>query len=441
MSTQSACIPSRLRAQVRVPLNAVKLGLAYVTDTLSRHEREQESGIDAEDTDVEDVLRIMDSSIDVMSETLNDVLSFAAIEEGRLSLNCDCFNVTHMLEKTVAAHRSSAKDKNVALELVVDSALSQLRLYADHRRLGGCVSNFISNAIKFSKDGIDATVNVVATLKTTNVVNKSRVLWPSESQSRDCVEVLIEVQDNGCGISEADQTRLFTPFSQIRPGELQQGRGSGLGLAISRDIVEKHGGNIGVTSILGDGSTFFVSIPLAVVVDMPQSNTLQSAVSSPEATPSNPLLPRALPAFPNIDRPLTALVVDDVLSNRKLFCMQIKKLGFEVKEAQDGRLALIACSVDPNTLTLNRDIRQRFDVVFMDSVMPVMSGVEATAILRTVGLTVPIIGVTGNALEEDVRAFLNAGANCVLSKPVFTNRLEQQLRSLGLLPNFTRLTG
>lgn len=425
-----------------MPLNAVKLGLAYVTDTLSRHDLEWEDSVGAEETDVEDVLRIMDSSIDVMSETLNDVLSFAAIEEGRLRLNCECFNVTHMLEKTIAAHRSSAKDKDVALELVVDSALSQLRLYADHRRLGGCVSNFISNAIKFSKDGIDATVNVVATLKTMNVVNKSRVLWPGDSQGRACVEVLIEVRDNGCGISDADQKRLFTPFSQIRPGELQQGRGSGLGLAISRDIVEKHGGSIGVTSKLGDGSTFYICIPLAVVVDMPQpSKARQAVVSSPDAAPNNPLLQRALPALPVIDRQLTALVVDDVLSNRKLFCMQIKKLGFDVHEAQDGRLALIACSVDPSTLTLSRDVRQRFDVVFMDSVMPVMSGVEATAILRSVGLTMPIIGVTGNALEEDVRAFLNAGASCVLSKPVFKHRLEQQLQSLGLLPNFTRLTG
>ena len=127
-----------------------------------------------------------------------------------------------------------------------------------------------------------------------------------------------------------------------------------------------------------------------------------------------------------------ALVVDDALSNRQLFGMQVRKLGFQVVEAQDGLEAVAdKLGIDPKTKEIANPPEFNFSVIFMDSVMPRMSGLEATALIRAAGVRVPVVGVTGNALEEDILAFRQAGANAVLTKPVSRAMLKAKLVDLG----------
>ena len=471
-------------------------------------------------TDLREIMEVVDRSIDVMSETLNDVLSFAAIEEGRFDLHCSPFRVKDMLAMVLATHGPTAKEKGIELLSSIDAALSDLRLYGDHRRIGACVSNYVSNALKFSKDTKDARVSVIAqchrnvdawacrnfppndaalnSSSSSSAANNNNSSNSNSSNSNssnneapqqqnnddeasaypEVVFLTIDVSDNGHGIAKEDQARLFHAFSQIRPGDLQEGRGSGLGLAISREVVERHGGQIGVQSELALGSTFTLRIPLAVVaspaaddVDHESGQNAAADFLARRATAAD----RARATRVAQGHKLRVLVVDDVPSNRKLLAMQIRRLGFDVAgEAENGLVAIGKCGIpqrqppsspseeqrgassSPTTLAPSLGItrvvtddddddpheqkrqekdeaQKTFDIIFMDSVMPVMSGNQAVAALRAAGCDALIIGVTGNALDEDVRAFIDAGANAVLTKPVSKTQIKAMLRDFGLL--------
>ena len=392
--------------------------------------------------EIYDVLAVVDESIDVMSNTLNDVLSFAAIEEGQFDLHCASFIVGDMLRSVEATHQLAAKKKDVRLEtMLMDPRLGSLRLHGDSRRLAACVSNYVSNALKFIDGSTDdqKKVTIIASTydvdhtpttptsttaaPTTTVTTTTKGKKTSASSSK--LGVRIDVNDNGIGIREQDQASLFHAFTQIRPGELQQGRGSGLGLAICREIVQHHGGNVGLQSDLGKGSTFFIQVPLAVVKD--DDLPTKRSPSSQDDLVTSPRPPPHLAEEEHVDRPvrhLAALVVDDCPSNRKLLSMQVGKLGFHrVVQAENGADAVdVYAASGP------------YDVVFMDHCMPVMSGSEATAQLRRNNCRATIIGVTGNALNEDIAIFKSAGANDVLTKPVSKARIEAKLRELNLLP-------
>ncbi|KAH8058328.1 phosphorelay sensor kinase [Aureococcus anophagefferens] len=283
--------------EVRVPLNAVRLGVRAISDYVGYGRGQSPEG----DRPSLEVVEVVEASISCMSETLDDVLSFASIEEGRFTLHRKPFAVRDLVDQAVATHAPSARERGVAL---------------------------------------------------------------------------------------------------IRAGELQQGRGSGLGLAISREIVQLHGGTIGVVSDVGRGSEFYFVIPLPV------------------------------------RRRAAALVVDDVSSNRKLIAFHVRKLGFEVELAEDGAEAVAAHSLKRARTgggAAPQDAADDgFDLILMDSVMPVMNGLDATRAIRAAGCDALIVGVTGNALAEDIAAFVAAGANCVVTKPVSVAQLKDELAKYGL---------
>ena len=403
--------------EVRVPLNAVKLGLTSIADSLfgcldEPNDMVQNDSIGKEShlsrSGVEGIVDVVNRSIDSMSETLNDVLSFAAIEEGRFVLHGEPFDIATMLSKIVATHLPTANEKEIALTTYVEDALSRVRLFGDHRRIGACVSNFVSNALKFDRDIQDKKVEIIATATGRSVAADADVMLPPGSRGADkqeeglslthsrkadnsedglkAIEVLLEVKDNGIGLSDSDRHRLFTAFSQIRPGELQEGRGSGLGLAIAKSIVQKHGGRVGVKSALHVGSTFYLSLPLAIVEDEVVSPQPKKAQLTPSKKNSGPSKAMSIK--------YRALVVDDALSNRKLFTMQVEKHGLTTCEAANGAEALTACGVDLQTGSLDTLPSVPFDVIFMDSVMPILDGLEATRRLRAAGCEAIVIGVS-----------------------------------------------
>ena len=459
--------------EVRVPLNAVRLGVRAISDYVgygrgqspegdrpspvhaladghsdaTHHEAPPAFGggllepalrspaaptTDA-DGEIQEVVEVVEASISCMSETLDDVLSFASIEEGRFTLHRKPFAVRDLVDQAVATHAPSARERGVALVTRVDDRLLDAWFDGDARRLGACVSNFVSNALKFTPEHADRPRVAVS------------VGLSDDEAPRDpavpVAMVRVSVADDGVGIAPADQRRLFQAFSQIRAGELQQGRGSGLGLAISREIVQLHGGTIGVVSDVGRGSEFYFVIPLPVVDAAPSRTPSATDLSRPPsagdlAGAAAPAVPAALPAPRKRRRGRRALVVDDVSSNRKLIAFHVRKLGFEVELAEDGAEAVAAHSrkrARTGGGAAPQDAADDgFDLILMDSVMPVMNGLDATRAIRAAGCDALIVGVTGNALAEDIAAFVAAGANCVVTKPVSVAQLKDELAKYGL---------
>jgi CheY-like chemotaxis protein len=241
------------------------------------------------------------------------------------------------------------------------------------------------------------------------------------------VSVTTSVIDRGVGISAQNQTGLFANFAQVRPGALQAGQGSGLGLAMCKQIVELHGGAISVQSEEGRGSTFAFTIPFAVAdadavaaeaADESDSAVVNVVVGDELTRAQEQHVPLLSANALSINGDVAAsrvslaslevLVVDDAASNRNIMSALLKKKGVRSAAVENGLLAFDLLSADPT----------RFHLVLMDNLMPVMDGVEATRRLRAAGYRHLIAGVTGNVLDDDVREYLDAGADLVLAKPL-----------------------
>ena len=274
--------------------------------------------------------------------------------------------------------------------------------------------------------------------------------------------VRFAVHDSGVGIGKADVAKLFQPFQQIKAGAQQKGNGTGLGLSICKKIVELSGGSVNVHSKEGQGSVFYFTVPIAGTgrarlglqspnAQSPQMPQEPSAVG--QHSPSVPVLtlvPGAgvssskAAAPPGIDSAavsvsaasqlaaecvqlVACMVVDDVQSNRELFARLLKRRGvLNVHMAENGAHALSVLDA------LSLDDAAQLQVVFLDKEMPVMDGHAAATAIRSRGILLPIIGLTGNALEEDRRLFIDAGATAVLSKPVRVDAVEAALSTLRL---------
>ena len=223
--------------EVRTPLNSLTMGI----DILERSDN-------LDEFELESLLMMRDAST-FMSETLNDVLSMQKIEEGKLELELAPFSIRECVSKVYSTFRGSLITKDVTFKrLISDNVPTQM--YGDRFRIEHLLANLLSNAIKFSPKHGNITVSVTA---------------ESIPGEPDMVRVTVSVTDEGPGISEEDQKKLFSSFMQIKVNELQQGQGSGVGLALCKQIVMLHGGTIGVKSSAGAGSTFFFSIPFKLL--------------------------------------------------------------------------------------------------------------------------------------------------------------------------------
>ena len=222
--------------------------------------------------------------------------------------------------------------------------------------------------------------------------------------------LVIEVQDTGAGISVGNQTLLFKEIVQFNPEKLQAGGGSGLGLWISKDIVDMHGGRLNVYSDgEGKGTTFRLEIPM--------TRTDNHFISSPESSENiksdNELrVPQEVRVVPKKN----LLLVDDTATNRKMLRKLLEQRGHSCDEAEDGEEAVSM---------VKKAGLDYYDVILMDFMMPKMNGPDATRAIRQLGYERPIIGVTGNALDEDKSVFSNAGATQVIIKPLKIKVLQK----------------
>ena len=233
--------------------------------------------------------------------------------------------------------------------------------------------------------------------------------------------IRFSVVDNGPGISPQDQMKLFKPFQQVSAGSTSKGSGTGLGLSIAARIVRLNAGRIGVSSIEGIGSNFWVSLPVSFPNIVHTPHLADPASFIPLFNPKQDLPSKKAPT--QLD---CAVVCDDVASNRLFFGKLLLRRGVkEVLYAEDG--------VELLSLFEKDDVRARVQVVFLDNEMPKMNGEECVRLCRQRKIDCPIIGVTGSALDADKISFLSAGCNAVLIKPVHFALLTDALSDAGLL--------
>jgi signal transduction histidine kinase len=335
--------------ELRTPLNAI-LGF---TQVMSRDPQLR--------TEQREYLRIINRSGEHLLDLINDVLDLSKIEAGLISLDESSFNLYRLLDNLEDMFQIKAEQKNLQLLVSVPSNVPQY-IKTDPKKLRVCLINLLGNAIKFTEHGT-VTLRVTAELGTGEEdtgrqehgdTEKSLANLRASSSSLFPNTLHFEVEDTGPGIAPEEMQSLFDAFVQTETGR-KIAEGTGLGLAITRKFVQQIGGEIKVSSVLGEGATFKFDIKIAE----PDSLEL---IASP--------LRRVIGLEPNQDR-YRLLVVDDTQENRLLLVKLLEPMGFEVREAENGAEGVALWeSWQPH-------------LIWMDTRMPVMDGLEATRQIRS----------------------------------------------------------
>ncbi|WP_280350251.1 transporter substrate-binding domain-containing protein [Pseudomonas sp. BN414] len=312
---------------------------------------------------------------------LGDILDIARIESGRLSLAPQRANLRELVESVARVFDGLARQKRLSLLLDIDSSI-QGDVLVDSLRFKQILSNLVSNAIKFTREG------------------SVRVHIRGEALEGEMLRVHLGVEDTGIGISLEEQGRLFRPFAQVERGK-QQTEGAGLGLVISRSLCEMMGGRLNLTSTPGQGTRIDLELRL------------------------HRLEPVEEPALPSPDRVqqrrrLRVLVVDDHPVNRQILAQQLAYLGHEVVAVENGVEALAAWRAYP------------FDVIATDCHMPLMNGASLAQAIRAEERQGPrapvlILGLTADAQPDEIERGLQAGMDDCLIKPIGLDLLEEKL--------------
>ncbi len=370
--------------EIRTPINAV-VGMAYLA---------LKTDLTGQQRDYIEKIRAAGGHL---LELVNDVLDVAKIESGKLELELAAFGLDQLVERVASIADVRASQKGLALKLHVDPAIPR-ELEGDSLRIGQILLNYINNAVKFTASGF---VEVRASLA---------------GKTQGGCRILFEVTDSGIGLSEEQMSRLFGLFQQADASTTRKYGGTGLGLAIARQLAERMGGEVGVRSSLGIGSTFWAVIEVGV----------REAGAAEEAEQKQKALTSAQHLRFDGAR---ILLAEDNLFNQQIAREMLEQAGATVTLASDGREAI-------DQATANT-----FDCILMDVRMPGIDGLQATQALRGLPATasVPIIAMTANAMVEDREECLRVGMNDFIPKPV---NPDQFLEILGkwVAPSASRAT-
>jgi signal transduction histidine kinase/FixJ family two-component response regulator len=312
---------------------------------------------------------------------INNILDLSKIEAGKTSLNPSNFDLYRLLDDLEDMLNLRATNAGFKLIFKRDESIPRY-ICTDEVKLRQVLINLLSNGIKFTPNGVIA-LSVVKV----------------DEDSTDVVTLNFSVSDTGVGIAPAEIPKLFEAFSQAQAGKDME-EGTGLGLAISRKFVQLMGGDIQVESQLGKGTTFAFQIQVK-----------PGQYTNTEPTETRQKVLGLAPSQPTYK----ILTVDDKEINRKLLIKLLEPLGFEMKEASNGKDAIAA--LEPKAIALWEEWEP--DLIWMDMRMPVMDGYEATKYIKstTKGNATVIIALTASAFEEEKVVILSAGCDDFLRKP------------------------
>jgi PAS domain S-box-containing protein len=357
--------------ELRTPLNAI-LGMA---------ESLQEAVYGPVSDRQVKALQTIERSGSHLLALINDILDVAKIEAGQATLSLSTVTVPALFEASIGFVRHQAAKKRIQIQTHLSSQLPCLRV--DERRARQVLINLLTNAVKFTPEG--GRITLTATVA------------PDDPQ-----HLTLTVADTGIGIPADKIPQLFQPFIQVDSALNRQYDGTGLGLALVKRLVELHGGEVGLTSTVNEGSCFTLTLPIAA-----------DTVTAPPAEPG--VAPLASPS----DSPLL-LLVEDNPSSVDMMWDYLEAKGYRLHLARSGQEAIASAVAQPP------------DMILMDIQMPEMDGFEAIRKIRQQPplIQVPIIALTALAMEGDRDLCLAAGANDYLSKPVKLRQLSEHIQAL-----------
>ena len=354
--------------EIRTPM----VGVASMLELLARTRL---------DADQRQQVEIVQNSAQSLLQIIGDILDFSKIEAGRLEINPVAIDLRQLVRASTANFLATASSKGLRLECMIDERVAPAHL-ADALRLRQILSNLLSNALKFTERG-------------GVVVELDRLAADDQREL-----IALRVRDTGIGIDADDQTRLFQPFAQARDGGGVRADGSGLGLSICRHLAQLMGGEIGVESRLGVGTT------MSLVLRLPTADPARVQAAEAPPTPSLPA-----PSVADAERQgRLVLLVDDHPTNRAVIARQLHQIGYACEIAIDGEAALEAWRSG------------RFSLLLTDLHMPRRDGFALAQAVRADehadgGPRRPIIAMSANVSTDEVQRSRLAGIDDFVAKP------------------------
>lgn len=362
---------STMSHEIRNPLNAV-IGMSHLLMDENPSPAQLEH------------IRPLHLSSKHLLSLVNDILDYSKLEVGKVDLDYSEFDLANVFEDLKQSFLFLSSKKGVTLNF--DAANTEFSLIGDVLRVNQILNNLIGNAIKFTDKG---DIQISASL---------------ENESSTHCTVVFKVIDTGIGIEDSNQEKIFSQFEQLGSGKTRKYEGAGLGLSICKKLVDLQGGEIGVTSKLGEGSEFWFKIPFEKGTPVKKNTVVES----------RRILGETL-------KGMKVLLVEDHLINQKIVSKLTQKWKVDLAIAENGSEAL-------DTVLKNRD----FDLILMDLHMPVVGGVEATKLIRSQEgdyfQRVPIIALTADVSADVKEETLSIGMNDFITKPFDPVKLYEVLK-------------
>ena len=340
-------------------------------------------------------LQMLQKSVGLLMETVNEILDFSKIEAGKFALETIDFNLRETVEESINLFKVPANRKNLDLTFTIENDISDV-FRGDENRLRQVLNNLLNNAIKFTESG--------------------KILLSITQLEKDNQQTTLrfEVTDTGIGIDAEEKSRLFQPFTQADVSTTRRFGGTGLGLAICKEIVEMMSGEIGVESEAGKGSRFWFTVRLVSGFNFQvlgedeikdtKNKEINGKVKDSETWNVKP-------------ETIKILIADDNEINREVIRKLLELIGFQCETAENG------------TQAVKKSAEENYDLILMDCQMPLMDGLTATKTIRQTEKSPrpKIIALTANSAGTEREKCRLAGMDDYLSKPVTKNDLVGML--------------